>query len=290
MPDPGSPALDTAAPTDARRAAPDDASGAGSDEGVLAVHDVSVVREGTRLLDGISLTVRAGEHWALVGPNGAGKTTLFGILGARQFPTRGSASVLGRALGTVDLRELRALVGQVDQRFDASLPITVHDVVLTGATGTPLPLLHREIPAAEEARARDLETLLGIRTIAPRKWHVISAGERSRTLIARSLMPAPRLLLLDEPATGLDVVARHALGGALAALVRDAPTLATVTTTHHLEDLPPVTTHAAVLSGGRLAAAGPVGEVLTSRTLSTAYGADLRAWQDIAGWHLELVR
>jgi ABC-type molybdenum transport system ATPase subunit/photorepair protein PhrA len=186
-------------------AAPDDASGAGSDEGVLAVHDVSVVREGTRLLDGISLTVRAGEHWALVGPNGAGKTTLFGILGARQFPTRGSASVLGRALGTVDLRELRALVGQVDQRFDASLPITVHDVVLTGATGTPLPLLHREIPAAEEARARDLETLLGIRTIAPRKWHVISAGERSRTLIARSLMPAPRLLLrpasTSSPAT-----------------------------------------------------------------------------------------
>jgi iron complex transport system ATP-binding protein len=292
---PDDPAL--AASDDALRAASDDALPAGSgdalraesDEGVLGVHDVSVVRGGNCLVDGVSLMVRAGEHWALVGPNGAGKTTLFGILGARHFPTRGTASVLGRALGTVDLRDLRALVGQVDQRFDASLPVSVHAVVLTGATGTPLPLLHRDVPPAEESRARELESLLGIDAIAAREWHVISTGERSRTLIARALMPDPRLLLLDEPATGLDVVARHALGRALADVVRQAPTLATVTTTHHLEDLPPVTTHAAVLSAGRLVAAGPVADVLTSDTLSGAYRADLRAWHDAAGWHLELV-
>ncbi|MCU1675593.1 MAG: transporter related protein [Frankiales bacterium] len=256
---------------------------------VLQVDDVAVRRGGTTLLSGVSLAVAEGEHWALVGPNGAGKTTLFGILGAREHPTSGAARVLGQQLGTVDLRELRALVGQVDQRLEVSLPLPVHSVVLAGATGTPLPMLRRLPTAAEEHRARDLESLLGIAHIADREWHVLSAGERSRSLIARALMPAPRLLLLDEPATGLDVVARHALAESLARLAADVPTLATVTTTHHLEDLPPITTHAAVLSRGRLAAAGPVAGVLTGDTLSAAYGAPLRSWHDAAGWHLELV-
>jgi iron complex transport system ATP-binding protein len=257
---------------------------------LLRVDGVSVVRSGATLLAGVSLTVAAGEHWALVGPNGAGKTTLFGILGARTHPTTGSAHVLGRRLGSVDLTELRALLGQVDQRLEVSLPLTVHAVVLAGATGTPLPMLRRAVPPAEEDRARELEELLGIAAIADRRWHVISAGERSRALIARALMPAPRLLLLDEPATGLDVVARSALGASLARLAADVPALATVTTTHHLEDLPPVTTHAAVLSRGRLVACGPVADVLTSGVLSAAYGAELRAWHDAAGWHLELAR
>ena len=103
-------------------------------------------------------------------------------------------------------------------------------------------------------------------------------------------MPDPRLLLLDEPATGLDVLARDALGSSLTRLAAQYPALATVTTTHHLDDLPPVTTHAAVLAGGRLVAAGPVADVLTSATLSAAYGAELRAWHDTAGWHLQLER
>ena len=255
---------------------------------VLQVSEVSVVRGGATLLAGVSLSVHAGEHWALVGPNGAGKTTLFGILGAQTHPTTGTAHVLDRRLGSVDLRELRALLGQVDQRFTVSLPLPVHAVILAGATGTPLPMLRRAVRPQEETRARSLETLLGISEIADRSWHVISAGERSRSLIARALMPDPRLLLLDEPATGLDVVARAALGAALTRLAEDSPTLATVTTTHHLEDLPPVTTHAAVLSRGRLVAQGPVEQVLTSETLSSAYGARLRAWHDAGGWHLAL--
>ncbi|MDQ1724528.1 MAG: iron complex transport system ATP-binding protein [Frankiaceae bacterium] len=257
-------------------------------DAVLQVDDVSVVRDGSTLLAGVSLSVRAGEHWALVGPNGAGKTTLFGILGARVHPTKGVARILGRRLGTVELQALRALVGQVDQRFEVSLPLSVHTVVLTGSTGTSLPMLRRTASADEEARARSLEALLGISALATREWHVISAGERSRALIARALMPAPQLLLLDEPATGLDVVARAALSGALARLAAELPALATVTTTHHLEDLPPPTTHAAVLSGGRLVACGPVAQVLTSDTLSAAYGAPLRSWHDASGWHLAL--
>ncbi|MGA4839500.1 ABC transporter ATP-binding protein [Streptomyces sp. G45] len=251
---------------------------------VLRADGVSVVRDGRRVLDGVSLTVEAGEHWALLGANGAGKSTLLSLLGARTHPTHGTVHVLGRRLGTVDLRELRADLGHVDPRHPLRSPLPVRDVVLTGLTGSVAPVPHRRPSAAEYARAGDLIAALGLADRADARWPTLSQGERGRTLIARALMPEPRLLLLDEPATGLDLPGRERLLEALDALRTARPELATVLVTHHLEELPVGTTHAVLLRAGRVLASGGVGEVLTTGPVSACFDHPVRVERRGGRW------
>ncbi|GAY12079.1 ABC transporter ATP-binding protein [Pseudonocardia sp. N23] len=251
---------------------------------VLLARDVDLVRGSSRLLDSVSLRVEQGEHWALLGPNGAGKSTLLGILGARTHPTRGEVYVLGRRLGRVDVRELRSYLGHVDPRHPLQSPLTLREVVLTGLTGTT-GLVPRWAPtAAQETEADRLVALLGVDHRSSDRWPTLSQGERGRALIARALMPAPRLLLLDEPATGLDLAAREQLLTALDVLRREHPTLATVLVTHHLEELPPSTTHAYLLRDGRCLAAGPASSVLTTDLVSDCFGHPVRIVRDDGRW------
>lgn len=185
---------------------------------VLRARDVHVVRDGRPILREVSLTVRTGEHWALLGANGAGKSTLLGLLGARTHPSRGSVDVLGRRLGRVDVREVRTDVGHVDPRHPLTEPLRLRDVVLTGVTNS-VALLPRWRPTVQqERRADDLIGTLGLAALRGARWPTLSQGQRGRTLIARALMPEPRLLLLDEPATGLDLPGREQLIEALASL------------------------------------------------------------------------
>ncbi|MFT4127500.1 MAG: ATP-binding cassette domain-containing protein [Gordonia sp. (in: high G+C Gram-positive bacteria)] len=238
---------------------------------VLVATQVDVVRGGRALLRDVGLTVRPGEHWALLGPNGAGKSTLMAILGARTHPTRGTVDVLGRRLGRVDMRALRMHIGQVDPRWRIDIPITAHDVVLTGLTNTPELDARHVYTDDEHRRADDLLDQLGMTERRDSRWPVMSQGERGRTLIARALMPAPALLLLDEPATGLDLAARETLLSAIDRLCADVTGLASVLVTHHLEDLPASTTHAMLLADGATIAAGPVDDALTSATISACF-------------------
>ncbi|MFE9365383.1 ABC transporter ATP-binding protein [Streptomyces sp. NPDC006978] len=238
---------------------------------VLRVRDVDLVRDGNHILSEVSLTVRAGEHWALLGANGAGKSTLLGLLGALTHPTRGTVEVLGHELGRVDLRQLRTYVGHVDPRHALRSPLRVRDVVLTGLTSSiePLP---RWRPTAEQLELADsLTGLLGLAGRREARWPTLSQGERGRALIARALMPQPRLLLLDEPATGLDVGGREQLIERLDTLQQSSPELASVLVTHHLEELPPGTTHVMLLRDGRCLASGPADEVLTSDQVSKCF-------------------
>jgi iron complex transport system ATP-binding protein len=241
-------------------------------ESVLEVAGADLVRDGKYLLSDISLNIHPGEHWALLGANGAGKSTLLSLLGARTHPTRGTVRVLGKQLGKVDLRELRTYLGHVDPRHPLQSPLTLREVVLTGLTNTT-ELIPRWAPTdAQRKRAERLIELLGVARRADARWQVLSQGERGRALIARALMPEPRLLLLDEPATGLDLAAREQLIESLDALAAEHPALATVLVTHHLEELPPHTTHGMLLRDGVCRASGPVDQVLTSESVSDCFG------------------
>ena len=247
-----------------------------SGEPVLELEDVRVwVPDGTEILRGISWTVRPGEQWALLGPNGSGKSTLLSLAGAVRHPSAGAVTVLGGRLGEIDVREVRTRIGAVDPLATVHDWLSVEDVVLTGATATAWPLWDR-YGAGERARAKDLLQLVGCEALAGREFGTCSQGERQRVRIARALMPAPPLLLLDEPATGLDLPAREALIAALSTLAAREPALATVLVAHHLEELPAVTTHALLLRAGQAVACGPVAEALTGETVSACFGIDVR--------------
>jgi iron complex transport system ATP-binding protein len=243
-----------------------------TDAPLLSTRAVDVVRDGRYLLNGISLDVEAGQHWALLGANGAGKSTLLALLGAVAHPTHGEVHVLGRQLGRVDIRALRTHLGHVNPRHPLRSPLSVRDVVLTGLTNSIEPEPRRRPTADQTAHAEHLLDLMGMAERTGDTWPTLSQGERGRVLIARALMPRPRLLLLDEPATGLDLTARELLLGSLDLLRRRHPQLATVLVTHHLEELPETTTHALLLRDGRTVAAGPVHEVLTTELVSACFG------------------
>lgn len=251
---------------------------------VLELQDVTFRRNGKQILDGITFTVAEGEHWALLGPNGAGKTTIMGFCGAETFPTTGVVRVLGGQLGKVELAQLRKAIGHVNPRHPLDFPLKVREVVLTGVTGTiDLPL--RWQPEADDLeRVDSLIDTLGLRKRAEDRWPTLSQGERGRALIARALVARPRLLLLDEPSTGLDLAAREQLLATVDALVHTHPELASITVTHHLEDLPVATTHVLLLAEGRIVAQGPIDTTLTSEAVSAAFAHPVDVRSDSGRW------
>ena len=251
---------------------------------LLEASELDFVRGGRFLLRDVSLAVRPGEHWVLIGPNGAGKTTLLRLLGALEHPTHGTVRVLGQQLGMVDMRALRTAIGHVDPRHPLQWPLTVREIVLTGATNTVNP---QQRWSPDEAQLRQADTLIeavGLTPLAAARWQTLSSGERGRALIARALMPEPALLLLDEPATGLDLAAREQLLASLDALRTAHRRLASVLVTHHLEEIPASTTHALLLRDGRVHARGPVTEVVTSEHVSSCFAHPVRIGHDGGRW------
>ena len=251
---------------------------------VLRLAGVDLVRGDRLLLDQVSVTVRAGEHWALLGPNGAGKSTLLRIMATYAHPTRGEVHILGHRLGRVNVFGLRPWIGQVSQDHPVAPARTVRHVVLTGATGT-LEIVPRWAPSpAERSRAAVLIDLMGLTALAGARWSTLSQGERGRTLIARALMPEPRLLLLDEPAAGLDVAGREQLLASIDDLRERHPGLATVLVTHHLEELPVSTSHALLLRGGQMLAAGTADDVLTTELVSACFDYPIAIARHAGRW------
>jgi iron complex transport system ATP-binding protein len=230
------------------------------------------------------LTVAEGEQWALLGPNGAGKTTILGMCGAETHPTTGTVHVLGGQLGKVELQQLRRTIGHVNPRHPLRTPLTLREVVTTGITGT-IEIPNRWQPASDDlARVDSLVDTLGLNRRAGDRWPTLSQGERGRALIARALVCRPRLLLLDEPSTGLDVAAREQLLETVDALVDAHPELASILVTHHLEELPTTTTHALLLADGKIVAHGPVDEVITTENVSAAFDYPIEVRFDDGRW------
>lgn len=252
---------------------------------VLDLQDVTLRRGTTTILDAISWHVADGQRWVVLGPNGAGKTTLLQIASARMHPTSGTAVVLGSRLGTVDLFELRPRIGVASAALaDRILPSErVLDVVLTAAYGMT-GRWREQYEALDHERARVLLDVFGVGALADRTFGTLSSGERKRVQIARALMTDPELLLLDEPAAGLDLGGREELLGALTELARDPRSPVMVLVTHHVEEIPAGFTHALLLRAGQVAAAGPLAEVLTAERLSTAFGLELEVERHGERW------
>jgi iron complex transport system ATP-binding protein len=243
---------------------------------VLDLHEVTVRRGVSTLLDEVTWSVDEGERWVVLGPNGAGKTTLVQLAGARMHPTTGTVSVLGETLGQVDIFELRPRIGLSSAAFAETLPAgeKVGDVVLTAAYSVA-GRWRETYEEFDERRAGDLLKAFGVAHLVDRTFGTLSEGERKRVQLARSLMTDPELLLLDEPAAGLDLGGRETLVADLAELAGDRRSPVLVLVTHHVEEIPPGFTHALLLRDGRVVAAGPLADVVTDENLSQTFGVPL---------------
>ncbi len=243
---------------------------------ILDMRGVTVRRAGRPILDGLDWRIMPGERWVVLGPNGAGKTTAVSVLSGRLFPTAGRVDILGMRLGRVDVRtEIWPRVALASACLDMRFPPgqCVADIVKTGKFGH-LAKFREECGPEDDARAARVLAELGIAHLAFRSLRGVSTGERKRIAIARALMGTPEILVLDEPASGLDLGGRERFLAALADLVA-ACAPAPILVTHHVEEIPPGFTHALLVRDGRAYAAGPLEETLSSPVLSGLFGLDL---------------
>jgi len=240
---------------------------------------------GSRILEGITWTVTAAERWVIVGANGSGKTSLLRLASAQCRPSTGTVDVLGERLGRTDMRELRRRIGVASAAVvDQLRPgLSAHEAVVSARHGA-LETWWHEYDDADHRRADDLLGAMGCSAFRDRPLASLSQGERQRVMLARALMPRPGLLLLDEPAAGLDLPGREALVHRLADLAADPGAPPMVLVTHHVEEIPPGTTHALVLRQGRVVAGGPVAGTLTGEVLSAAFGLDVRVERREGRW------
>ncbi len=248
---------------------------------VISLRDVSVIRDGKAILGPLTWDVGAGERWVILGPNGAGKSTLFHILATTTHPTSGSATTLGETLGKVDVFELRTRIGLVTNQLLEDIPYAerVIDVVLTAAYAV-VGRWNESYDLWDESRALALLTTLGVRSLGERLFGTLSEGEKKRVLIARAMMSNPEIMLLDEPAAGLDLGGREDLLKRLDLLASDPKAPATLIVTHHIEEIPLGTTHALLLNHGKVVSSGLINSVITDEHLTSAYGLPITVHQE----------
>ena len=243
---------------------------------VLTLSDVTVRRADRIILGPINFSISQGERWVVLGPNGAGKSTLLQILATKIFPTQGQVRVLDKEMGKVDLFELRTRIGLCGSVIAEDIPFdeTVKDVVLTAAYAI-LGRWNENYDLWDESRAIALLTTFGVRELGDREYGTLSEGEKKRVQISRALMTDPELLLLDEPAAGLDLGGREDLLQRFANFSADPLAPATILVTHHIEEIPVGTTHALLLKDGAIAVSGPIDQVVTSEHISAVFGTSI---------------
>ena len=240
---------------------------------LLVLSEVEVVRDGRTILGPINWSVSTGERWVILGPNGAGKTTMLQLLSALIHPTRGEVRILGEKLGAVDVFELRPRIGFTSSAMMDLLPgdEKVIDVVLTSAYAIAGRWIE-EYDLWDESRAKALLTTFGVRELGERLFGTLSEGEKKRVQISRALMADPEVLLLDEPAAGLDLGGREDILQRITTYTSDDKAPATIIVTHHIEEIPAGTTHALLLKDGKIYRAGFIGDVLTEEAISEVFG------------------
>ncbi len=244
--------------------------------GLLKLENVSVIRGGQNILGPINWSLNQGERWVVIGPNGAGKTTFLQLIAALIHPSRGRVEILGEEMGRVDVFELRPRIGISSAALQEYLPQDerVVDLVLTAAyaiTGRWI----EEYDLWDESRAKALLDVFGVRELAERTFGTLSEGERKRVQIARSLMANPEILLLDEPAAGLDLGGREDILNRISNFLDEPGAPSSVIVTHHIEEIPRGTTHVLLLKSGIDFAAGEISDVLTEENLNTLFNVNI---------------
>jgi iron complex transport system ATP-binding protein len=243
---------------------------------LLDVNNLRVARGHTEILRDVNWRIQRGENWVILGANGSGKTTLLKTLTGYMPPSSGALTVLGRTYGSSDWRELRLRIGVVTSAFATAIPSAepVIDTVISGKYAQ-LDLWHR-VSREDRAQAGRLLRFIGLDALADREWAYLSQGERQRVLIARALMGRPKVLILVEPCSGLDPVAREQFLAFIERLARRRSAPCLVLVTHHVEEIVPAFTHALLLRKGAVVATGLRGTVLTNASLRSTFGAPLR--------------
>lgn len=237
---------------------------------------ITLQRGGRTLVGPVTWSVELDERWVVIGPNGAGKTSLLRIAAAMEHPSSGTAYVLGERLGRVDMAELRARVGLSSSALSQRVPDdeVVRDLVVSAGYAV-LGRWRERYDEMDYNQALDMLESVGAEHLAERVYGTLSEGERKRVLIARSLMTDPELLLLDEPAAGLDLGGREELVARLGDLAADPDSPAMVLVTHHVEEIPPGFSHCLILSEGNVLDSGLLTDVLTGENLSKAFGQSI---------------
>jgi iron complex transport system ATP-binding protein len=226
----------------------------------------------TQVLSDVSLSVHAGELWAVLGPNGAGKSALAKILVGALKASRGTVQVCGLDASTTAPQVLARDVAWVPQTLSDDSTFTALELVLMGRTphaGSWGLVGEHEVMAAMQALER-----LGVGSLAKRPLNHVSGGERRRVFIARALVQAPKLMVLDEPTAFLDV--RHQIEALAIVQGAVSSTMAAVAVLHDVNVASRFASHAVLLREGRVVASGPVAQVMTAALLSQVYGVQMR--------------
>lgn len=250
----------------------------------LELSDVHLHRDGTDVIGSVSLRVEQLQRWVILGANGSGKTSLMRIMALYDHPTSGTVEVLGERLGRTDVRSLRRHIGYAAAALADQLrpELSAVDVVKTAKFAALEPWWHRYDDADAE-RAVTCLARMGVGSLARRTFGSLSSGEQQRVLLARTLMNDPAVILLDEPTARLDLGGREQLVATLGDIAVDEGAPPLVVVTHHVDEIPPGTTHALLLQRGGVLASGPLAETLTEETLSECFGITLRLERRDAG-------
>ena len=255
------------------------------------LRSVGVRRGESWILRGVDWSVPAGACAAILGPNGSGKSTLARILACHLWPTEGDTTILTGRLGDANLPEVRRAIRLVQPAgpYDVDPALAARDVVLTGFFGTIG--LYGAVTDAMAAEADRLLNQVGLSHVASHAYATLSSGERVRALIARALAVRPGLLLLDEPTAGLDLLAREQVLATVQRLFdtpesTNRPTVVMIA--HHVEELPPATSHVLLLAGGRPAALGTPEQVLRADVLSRAYEFEVQVRRSNGRYYVEV--
>ena len=255
---------------------------------VVDCKDILYSREDKDILRDVCWQIRKGQNWAFLGANGSGKTTLLKIITGYEWPTKGTVAVLGNQYGKCQLREVRKTIGWVSSNIPDNIPgkDRAIDIVVSGIEASMG--LYREYSREEYDRAMAALELLSSERFANQTFRTLSQGERQRTLIARALINEPKLLVLDEPCSGLDPASKELFLGDLEKLANMPEAPGIIYVSHHIDEIRDWITNIFVIKNGQKLAEGDKDSVLKDEILSEAFGCECKVRQNGSKYWLEI--